>query len=74
MSFPTDFYNDNKAEGRTKRHHRMVWSQEGSRGTALCLRHLLTLYSELAIPPPQSSSSTGVHADRGGEQMPASQG
>lgn len=68
MSFPTDFYNDTKAEGRTKRHHRMAWSQEGSRDG--CMMPLLTLCTELAIPMPQSSSSTG----RRREQMPESRG
>lgn len=32
MRFPTDFYNDNKAEGRTKKHNILIWIQEGSKG------------------------------------------
>lgn len=32
MRFPTDFYNDNKAECRTKKHNILIWSQEGSKG------------------------------------------
>lgn len=43
-------------------------------GGCICPQHLLTLYTELAIPVPQSSSSTGVHPGRRGEQMPTSQG
>lgn len=73
MSSPTDFYNDNKAEGRTKSNHKIVWSQQGYSGSCICLQHLLTLYTELAIPVPQSSSSSGVCPGRKAEQMPTSQ-